>query len=189
MKRTSPSSRLVSSAARSPDLAITGPEVARKPTPISRARIPASVVLPSPGGPMEQHVVERLAAALGGVDEHPQILARRLLADELVEALRAEAPRRRPRWCARRGDSGGIGGHGTAKVHKVHAPTRTRAGRSRMSHRMSAAPDRPMTHGVMMRIPTAVGQCFQSMCSTSVPTISTQSCLRSSQAENAGVRT
>ena len=51
MKRTSPSSRLVSSAARSPDLAITGPEVARKPTPISRARIPASVVLPRPGGP------------------------------------------------------------------------------------------------------------------------------------------
>ena len=51
MNRTSPSSRLVSSAARSPDLAITGPDVARKPTPISRARIPARVVLPRPGGP------------------------------------------------------------------------------------------------------------------------------------------
>ena len=51
MKRTSRSSRLVSSAARSPALAITGPEVARKLTPSSRARIAPSVVLPSPGGP------------------------------------------------------------------------------------------------------------------------------------------
>ena len=53
------------------------------------------------GRAVEQHMVERLAAALRGVDEHAQILARRLLADELVEALRAEAPRRRPRRCAR----------------------------------------------------------------------------------------
>ncbi len=51
MNRTSRSSRLVSSAARSPALAITGPEVERKPTPSSRAMIWASVVLPSPGGP------------------------------------------------------------------------------------------------------------------------------------------
>src|SRR5262245_7446062 len=51
MKRTSRSSRLVSSAARSPALAITGPEVARKFTPSSRATICASVVLPRPGGP------------------------------------------------------------------------------------------------------------------------------------------
>ena len=51
MNRTSPSSKLVSNAARSPDLAITGPDVARKPTPISLATICANVVLPSPGGP------------------------------------------------------------------------------------------------------------------------------------------
>src|SRR6187402_3215333 len=51
MKRTSPSSRLVSRAARSPDLAMTGPDVARKPTPSSREMIWASVVLPRPGGP------------------------------------------------------------------------------------------------------------------------------------------
>src|ERR1044072_6264253 len=51
MNRTSPSSRLVSKAATSPDLAITGPEVARNPTPISRATICARVVLPRPGGP------------------------------------------------------------------------------------------------------------------------------------------
>ncbi len=51
MNSTSRSSRLVSKAARSPALAITGPEVARKPTPSSRATICASVVLPRPGGP------------------------------------------------------------------------------------------------------------------------------------------
>src|SRR5262249_10810124 len=51
MNSTSRASRLVSSAARSPALAITGPEVARKFTPSSRARIWAGVVLPSPGGP------------------------------------------------------------------------------------------------------------------------------------------
>src|SRR6266436_5358173 len=51
MNSTSRSSRLVSNAARSPAFAITGPEVARKPTPNSRATICASVVLPRPGGP------------------------------------------------------------------------------------------------------------------------------------------
>src|SRR5262245_55117606 len=51
MNSTSRASRLVSRAARSPALAITGPEVARKLTPSSRATICAKVVLPSPGGP------------------------------------------------------------------------------------------------------------------------------------------
>src|SRR3954469_6558526 len=51
MKSTSRSSRFVSWAARSPALAITGPEVERKLTPSSRATIWASVVLPRPGGP------------------------------------------------------------------------------------------------------------------------------------------
>jgi hypothetical protein len=51
MNSTSRSSRLVRSAARSPALAMTGPEVERKLTPISRAMICASVVLPRPGGP------------------------------------------------------------------------------------------------------------------------------------------
>ena len=51
MNSTSRGSRLVSSAARSPALAITGPDVARKSTPSSRATICASVVLPRPGGP------------------------------------------------------------------------------------------------------------------------------------------
>src|SRR5262245_31287856 len=51
MNSTSRSSRLVSRAARSPALAITGPDVARKLTPSSRATICARVVLPRPGGP------------------------------------------------------------------------------------------------------------------------------------------
>ena len=51
MNNTSFSVRLVSSAAKSPDRSIAGPEVIRKFTPISLAIILASVVLPSPGGP------------------------------------------------------------------------------------------------------------------------------------------
>src|SRR4051812_15595293 len=51
MKSTSRGSRLVRIAARSPARSSTGPEVWRRFTPISRAMICASVVLPSPGGP------------------------------------------------------------------------------------------------------------------------------------------
>ena len=57
--------------------------------------------LAEPGRAVEQHVVERLAAALRRLDEHPQILARRLLADEFVEGLRAQRERRRLRRSAR----------------------------------------------------------------------------------------
>jgi hypothetical protein len=46
--------------------------------------------LAEPGRAEEQDMVERIAAALGRLDEHPQILARRLLADEFVERLRAQ---------------------------------------------------------------------------------------------------
>ena len=49
--RTSPSSRFVRIAARSPARSRAGPEVGRNPTPSSFATIPASVVFPSPGGP------------------------------------------------------------------------------------------------------------------------------------------
>ena len=67
--------------------------------------------LAEPRRPVEQDMVERLAAAFGGIDEHAEVLARRLLADELVEALRAK---RRIGVLGRalgRGDSGGVGGH------------------------------------------------------------------------------
>ncbi len=46
--------------------------------------------LAEPGWTEEQHMVHRLAARLGGADEHAQILARRLLADEIVERLGAQ---------------------------------------------------------------------------------------------------
>ena len=42
------------------------------------------------GRPDEQHMIERLAARFRRLDEHAQILARRLLADELVERLGAQ---------------------------------------------------------------------------------------------------
>src|SRR5258706_1917406 len=51
MKSTSFGSRLVRIAARSPGRSSTGPEVERRLTPISRARMCARVVLPRPGGP------------------------------------------------------------------------------------------------------------------------------------------
>ncbi len=51
MNSTSFFSRLVSSAARSPGRSSTGPDVCRRRTPISRATMCASVVLPRPGGP------------------------------------------------------------------------------------------------------------------------------------------
>ena len=51
MNSTSPPSRLVRTAARSPGRSRAGPEVARKAEPISLATMPASDVLPSPGGP------------------------------------------------------------------------------------------------------------------------------------------
>src|SRR5918994_6153379 len=51
MKSTSPSSRLVRMAARSPARSSAGPLVTRRLTPSSAATIPASDVLPVPGGP------------------------------------------------------------------------------------------------------------------------------------------
>ena len=42
------------------------------------------------GGAREQHVVERVAARLGRLDEHLEVGARLLLADELAQVLRAQ---------------------------------------------------------------------------------------------------
>ena len=60
------------------------------------------------GRPDEQHVIERFAARLGRFDEHFEILARRLLAGEIGEHLRAQA-RRRPRGASRPRPGGGAG--------------------------------------------------------------------------------
>ena len=48
--------------------------------------------LAEPGGPGEQHVIERLAALAGGLHRDAQALHRRLLADVLVETLGPELP-------------------------------------------------------------------------------------------------
>jgi hypothetical protein len=70
MKRTSPSSRLVSSAARSPALAITGPDVAAE----IDAHFPRHDLrqrrLAQARGAEKQHMVKRLAARLCGGNEH-----------------------------------------------------------------------------------------------------------------------
>ena len=46
--------------------------------------------LAEPGRPEHQHMVERIAALLRRGHEHPQIVARGLLPDELVERLGAQ---------------------------------------------------------------------------------------------------
>ena len=51
INNTSFGSKLVSNAAKSPARSSTGPDVWRRLTPISRAIMCASVVLPKPGGP------------------------------------------------------------------------------------------------------------------------------------------
>ena len=51
MKSTSPSLRLVRMLAKSPAFSMAGPLVMRMFCPISAAMMPASVVLPKPGGP------------------------------------------------------------------------------------------------------------------------------------------
>src|SRR2546423_1872977 len=51
MKTTSPSPRVESTAARSPDRSMAGPLVIRSGAPSSAAMIMAMVGLPSPGGP------------------------------------------------------------------------------------------------------------------------------------------
>ena len=55
----------------------------------------------------EQHVVERLAAGLGGLDEHLEVLARRLLPGEIGQRQRPQRGSRRPRaFRASRGGGG-----------------------------------------------------------------------------------
>src|SRR6185503_5283558 len=51
--------------------------------------------LAQPGRAVEQHMVERLAARLGGGDEDLEVLAHLLLADEVVERLRTQRELRR----------------------------------------------------------------------------------------------
>jgi hypothetical protein len=57
-------------------------------------------------------MVKRLAAASRRIDEHAQVLARRLLADKLVEALGAKRCVGVLGRTLGAGDSGGVSGHG-----------------------------------------------------------------------------
>ena len=79
-------------AARSPDRSSAGPLVIRKPTPISAATIPASVVFPRPGRAGEEEVVGGLAPLAGGAEDDLEVLPQRRLADELGQTA---GPQRR----------------------------------------------------------------------------------------------
>ena len=87
MKTTSPSCRVDSTAARSPDRSIAGPLVIRSGAPSSAAMIIAIVVLPRPGGPESSTWSGGPAAAQRAVQQQRQLLADPGLADEVIEAL------------------------------------------------------------------------------------------------------
>ena len=67
-----------------------GPATERMPTPSSSRMMFARLVLPRPGRPDEQHVIERLAARLRRGERDSKLLLHALLADEVVEAARPE---------------------------------------------------------------------------------------------------
>ena len=69
---------------------MAGPEATRRVEFISTAMMPASEVLPSPGGPAKQYVFARLAAPLGGVQEDRELLLQLRLADELRQDFAAQ---------------------------------------------------------------------------------------------------
>src|SRR5688500_101279 len=78
MNSTSLGSRFVRMAARSPARSSTGPDVCRRLTPISRAMMCASVVLPSPGGPKSStwsSASLRLRAASMKISSCPRIFS------------------------------------------------------------------------------------------------------------------
>ena len=74
----------------SPLRSSAGPATWRMPTPSSLRTICASEVLPRPGRPGEQHVVERLAARLRRLERDRELLLDALLPDEVGERARAQ---------------------------------------------------------------------------------------------------
>ena len=79
---TSPSPRFVRIAARSLGRSRAGPLVGWNPAPIALATIWASVVLPSPGGPLNSRWSTALPSA-GAVDQQLQLFLDSVLADEV----------------------------------------------------------------------------------------------------------
>ncbi len=90
MKKTEPGSSAVRKAAMSALRSSAGPAVWTIGTSSSAAMMWASEVLPSPGRPGEQDVVERLAAPPRGLDEDLELGGDLLLVDEVGEAARAK---------------------------------------------------------------------------------------------------
>ena len=73
-------------AARSPARSSAGPEVMCSCTPISAATMPASVVLPSPGGPANSRWSAAWPRRRAASRMIAEVLLQLALADELVEA-------------------------------------------------------------------------------------------------------
>ena len=90
MKKTEPGSSAVRKDAMSAFRSSAGPAVWTIGAPSSAAMMWASEVLPSPGGPDEQDVVERLVAALRGLDEDLELGRDLRLGDEVAETARAQ---------------------------------------------------------------------------------------------------
>ena len=90
MKKTLPGSSAVRKEATSALRSSAGAGGRTIGAPSSAATMWASEVLPSPGGPGEQDVVERLAATLRRLDEDPELFRHLLLVDELRERRRPQ---------------------------------------------------------------------------------------------------
>ena len=133
MNSTSPSSSLVRIAARSPARSSAGPDVMCRCTPISAATMPASVVLPSPGGPANSRWSTGWPRLRGRLEHDRQVLLQLALADEL-----GEAPRPQPGLDDLLGVGGRRRGRGTR--HARRAPSSfERVAQQRRRHRRSAA--------------------------------------------------
>ena len=74
----------------SPLRSSAGPAVCTNGASSSAATIWASDVLPRPGGPASSTWSSASLAGAGGLDEDPELVAHRLLADEVAEPARAQ---------------------------------------------------------------------------------------------------
>ena len=131
---------------RSSPRSSAGPEVLLSPLPISLARMIGQRRLAEPGRPVEQHVVQALAALPGRLDRDPQALDRLALPDVLVQALGTQrALERRLVGEGRSGSAGSrsrrlLGGRGRSPRTGPRARRCRAAGRARHG---SPGPPRP----------------------------------------------
>ena len=124
----------------SPLRSSAGPAVCTKGTSSSAAMICASDVLPRPGRPGEQHVVERLAARGRRLDGDLQLLAHAVLADELVERCAGAASgRARPRPPATPGGVDALDGVNACAPPAARWPAAPRPSRPRRASSSACA--------------------------------------------------